>query len=195
MIMFNIIFGLAILASIRVIVRDLSYLILIKRAAAAATIPSVHQALSTNKHFLSSCRKAVVEFNATLHTWLPLTLIALIALSLAWVQGYNNTWTLTEPTTLWLALLVTPVYARPWTHPVDINWLLQWSAGVKATLVACQYTEVVERIAELDQIISIQDKPNNALLVEREHLHQMKMQMEIVIGTLPGSRQSGSLGQ
>lgn len=189
MIWFNFIFGLALFVALRTTIADIGYASMIKQVAAAASLPSIQSVLANNTHFKQSCARAIKDFAIHMKIWFPLSLGAVITMCLVWFEGYNNGWVISESASFAAALAMTSIYARPWTHPIEIDWLIKWSIGIKATLIATQYQDVV------DMLNSACDIPEEELtgedMVKIHLLLQQKKQLENIIGTLPSLPESG----
>lgn len=183
MIMFNLIFGLAMFVAIRTLLADLGYLSMIKHAAAVATIPSIYETLEKNTHFQKCCDRATRDFALHLKVWLPLSAIAAMTMGIVWYEGYINNWIISEGAAIWSAIAMTSVYARPWTHPIDLDWLVRWSFGMKAVLISTQYQNVLDLLEEANEIPD--DELTTEDMIKIGLLLQQKKQLENIIGTLP----------
>lgn len=188
MIWFNFIFGIAIFASIRTLLADWAYIHTIRQTAAVAMMSEVAETMKDNPHFKRSVHKAHEEYTRTLQLWLPLTVGAILALAAGWVEGYQNSWLLSETMIGFLTIATVPVYARPWTHPTDVAWLTQWASGLKAVIIANEYTKTKSRLDELAALP--EDEITPVLFVEFQALAVKMKQLEELIGTLPEPQKS-----
>lgn len=188
MIWFNVIFGLAMLAAIRVLFADISYAHTIRSTAAVAMIPDVYDILKDNTHFRKSISTASSELLSVLQIWIPLSVVAIISMSFGWWHGYNNQWLLEESMCVWMAIVTLPLYARPWTHPTDLTWLTAWATGIRVVVVANEYEKTKARLDELTSIPI--DDITPVQFVEFQALSAKMHQLEQIIGKLPEPQQS-----
>lgn len=189
MIAYHIVFSIACVAILYNIRSCLQYLRSIDNTVALALRKPVAEALKDNKHHKKSLRTAINEHKRLMSAWFTGHASFMTMVSVWYLN--SGTGELSEFSAFLAAIALTATLARPFTTPIDWNWLVMWNSGVQAVHVICHRESIVDRIAEIKACDDAASDP--MAYIELELLHGELERIDRFIGTALGSPQSESV--
>lgn len=147
--MFHIMFALLVAWTLLNLVVIGTYARSIDQALLQSYYPPLRNNLTKNKHFLDSVARAEKERRIYMRVWAPLAWAALLATLTIWGFGeaqFNGT------VAIILTVVIAPTIAKYITDPIQVGWLVVWTAGMNASLLAIHIETVQQRIAILETL-------------------------------------------
>lgn len=191
MIAYHIVFAIACAMILYNIRSCLQYLRSIDNTVGVALRKPVAEALKDNPHHRKSLRTAINEHKRLMPAWFigHLSFMTMIGV---WYSS-AGTGELSDVSAFLAAIALTATLTRPFTTPIDWNWLVMWNSGVQAVHVICHREAIIGRIAEIKACDDAASDP--MAYIELEMLHGELERIDRFIGTALGSPQSESVEQ